>query len=90
MPLFKQQFILVKNVKNNFWNSVGQLFLETGRLIRDQTEITGVTTIDFKELPGRSTRSLCSRACQNANAKTYIFSDSVLSLGKMGDDLIAI
>ena len=35
-------------VKNHLWNSVGQLFNETGRLIRDQTEITGVNTINFK------------------------------------------
>ena len=55
-------------VKNHLWNSVEQLFNETGRLIRDQTEIT---------------------AYQIANAKTYIFSDSVLCVGKMGDDPIA-
>ena len=29
-------------VKNHLWNSVEQLFNETGRLIRDQTEIIGV------------------------------------------------
>ena len=76
-------------VKNHLWNSVEQLFNETGRLIRDQTEITGVTTIDFKELTWRSTSLVCSRAYQITNAKTYIFFDSVLCVGKMGDDPIA-
>ena len=62
-------------VKNRLWNSVEQLFNETGRLIRDQTEITGVTTIDFEELTWRSTSLLCSKAFQITNAKMYIFSD---------------
>ena len=49
-----------------------------------------MTTIDFKELTWRSTSLLCSRAYQITNAKTYIFSDSVLCVGKMGDDTIAV
>ena len=69
-------------VKNHLWNSVEQLFNETGRLIREQTEITGVNTINFKELTWRSTSLLCSRAYQITNAKTYIFSDSVLLEGQ--------
>ena len=32
----------LRYVKNNLWNSVGQLSNETGKLISDQTEITGV------------------------------------------------
>ena len=62
-------------VKSHLWNTVAQLFV-------------GVTTIDFKELTWRSTRSLCSRAYQITNAKTYIFSDSVLCVRKIGDDPI--
>ena len=46
-------------VKTHLWKSVEQLFNETGRLIRDQTEINGVTTIDFKEITWRST-SFCA------------------------------
>ena len=76
-------------VKNHFWNSVGQLFNETGKLISEQTEITGINTNNFKELTSMSTSLLCSRAHQITNAKTYVFSDSVLCVGKMGDDPIA-
>ena len=41
------------------------VFNETGILIRDQTEITGVTTIDYKEYTWRSTSLLCDRACRS-------------------------
>ena len=53
-----------------------QLFNETGKLIRGQTEITGVTTVNFKELTWMSTSFWCSQAYQYTNAKTYVFSDS--------------
>ena len=51
-------------------------------LISEQTEITGVNTINFKELTWMSTSLLCSRAYQIANAQTYVFSDSVFCVGK--------
>ena len=35
-----------------------------------------------------STRLLCEEAYQITNAKVYVFSDSVLCLGKMGDNLV--
>ena len=36
-------------VKKHLWNSVIQLFNETGKLIREQKEITGVNTSKFKD-----------------------------------------
>ena len=60
--------------------SVKQLFHVTEKLIKDQTEISGLTTIDFKEL-----RSLCDKAIEIMNAKTYVFADSLLCLGSMSD-----
>ena len=59
----------LRYVKNHLWNSVEQLFNETGRLIRDQTEITGVNTINFKELTWMSISLLCSRAYQITNCQ---------------------
>ena len=44
-------------VKNHLWNSVKQLFNETGKLIRGQTKITGISTNDFKDLTWMSTSS---------------------------------
>ena len=40
----------LRYVKKNLWNSVGQLFNEKDKLISEQTEITGVSSINFKEL----------------------------------------
>ena len=68
--------------------SVKHLFKETEKLIKNQTEINGVTTIDHKEHTWRSTSLLCSRAYQITTAKTYVFADSVLCLGSMRDEPI--
>ena len=76
-------------MKNHFWNRVGQLFNENEKLIGEQKEITGVSTMNFKDCTWMSTSLLCSKAFQITNAKAYVFSDSVLCVGKMGDDPIA-
>ena len=76
-------------VKNHLGNCVGQFFNEHEKLIGEQKEISGVRTINFKVFSWMSTSLLCSEAYQITNAKTYIFSDSVLCVGKMGDDPIA-
>ena len=39
----------LRYVQDNLWNSVGQLFRETGKLISEQKEITGISTIDFQD-----------------------------------------
>ena len=76
----------LRYVKNDLWNSVGQLFLETGKLISEQEEITGFSTVGFKDATWMSTSLLCEEVYQITNAKTYVFSVSVLCVGKMGDD----
>ena len=70
-------------ISGSLWSSYSK---KLKKLIRNQTEITGVTTIDFEEFTWRSTSLLCNRAYQITNAKTYVFADPVLCLGKMGDD----
>ena len=37
----------LRYVKNNLLTSVGLLFRETGKLISEQKEITGISTLDF-------------------------------------------
>ena len=54
----------VRFLKNHLWNSVKQLFSETGKRISEQTETIGVNKIDFKELTWMSTSLLNSRAYQ--------------------------
>ena len=63
--------------------------MKLGKLISEQKEITGVNTIKFKDSTWMSTSLLCSRTYRITNAKAYVFSDSVLCVGKMGDDPIA-
>ena len=57
---------------------MGQLFNETGKLISEQKEITGVSTIKLKDATWMSTSLLCEKVYQITNAKAYVFSDSVL------------
>ena len=90
MPLFERQYEAnLRYVKNHLGNGVGQLFYETRKLISEQKEVTGVSTIRFKDLSWMSTSLLCSKGYQITNAKAYVFSDSVLCWGTMEDDPIA-
>ena len=73
----------LRSIKNQPFKSVRRLFQTTERLITDQMEITGLSTIDWKQPMGRETTLLCDRAVQIANSKTYVFSDSVLCLGNI-------
>ena len=66
--------------------SVKQLFQMTGRLITDQTESTGLTTIDWQQPVWKETTLLTDRAVQFATAKTYVLSDSVLCLGGISNE----
>ena len=43
------------------------------------------TTIDYEQPMWRSTTPLCDKAIEITNAKTYVFSDSVLCLGGISD-----
>ena len=61
--------------------SVSQLFQVTRKMITDQTEITGITTTDWRQRMWRETTLLTDRVVQFSTAKTYVFSDSVPSLG---------
>ena len=68
-------------VKNQFWTSMKKLFKETEKLIKDQKENTGESMIDHKDYTWSATGLLCARIHQISNANTYVFADSVLSLG---------
>ena len=53
--------------------SLRQLFQLTQKLITDRTEITGITTIDWRQLVWREMTLLTGRAVQFAIAKTFVF-----------------
>ena len=71
----------LQSTKNQPLKSVRQLFQTTEKLIKDQAEITGLSTIDWNQHMWRETSLLCDRAAHTMNSKTYVFSDSVLCLG---------
>ena len=71
--------------KNQLLKSVKQLFQVTERLVTDQTESSGLTTIDYEQPVWRGTTLLCDKAGEITNAKNYFFSDSVLCLGSISD-----
>ena len=66
--------------------SAKQLFQMTERLITDQTETTGLTTIEWKQPMWKETTLLTDRAVQFAIAKTYVFSGSLLCLGGISNE----
>ena len=66
----------LRSTQNQPLKSLRQLFQVTERLITDQTEIAGLTTIDWQQLMWTETTQLTDRAVQFATAKTYVFSDS--------------
>ena len=78
----------LRNVKNSSWRSTGELFGYIEKFISGQTETASINLIDSKDLRWLSTSLLHSRAYQYANAKVYVFSDSVLCLERMGNDPI--
>ena len=71
--------------KNELLKSVKQFFKVTEKLITDQTEISGLTTIDYEQPMRKATTLLCDEVVEITNAKTYDFSDSVLCLGGISD-----
>ena len=54
----------------------------TKKLITDQTEIQGIPKIDWHTRPWPRISLLSDKAVQ-LSARVYVFSDSVLCLGKM-------
>ena len=76
----------LRYVKNDLWKTTGQLFRETEKLISGQTENTDISLINYQDLRWVSTSLLHSRAYQYVTVKVYVFSDSVLCLGKIEDN----
>ena len=56
--------------KNQLLKSVKQLFQVTEKLIKDQTEISGLSTVDYEQHAWRSTTLLCDKAVEVKNAIT--------------------
>ena len=99
VPHMEQPFSIVRNLGRDFLENlrfangqllktVKQLFRVTVKLIMEQTEIGGLTTIESKEPTWRSTTSLRDTAFEITNAKTYVFADSAFCPGSISDEPI--
>ena len=76
----------LRNVQNSSWRTSGQLFGNVEKLISGQTETTAMNLTDSQDFRWISTSLLHSRAHHFFTDKVHVFSDSVLCLGRMGDD----
>ena len=79
----------LRYAKNHLWDSLGQLFCEIKRRIKEQSEVLGPKTleivglkiIEFDETTWRSISLLCERAFQVTTSKVHV-SDKVLLYGR--------
>ena len=69
--------------RNTKESKIKQLFDVLQKLISNQEEIYGISTINWDTQPWRGTTLLSDRAVKLSTAKVYVFSDSVLCLGKI-------
>ena len=76
-----QDYLLNLRSQNQSSKSVEQLFRTTEKLIKEQTEITGLFTVNWDQFTWRETSLLCDRAVRIMKSKLFVFSDSVPCLG---------
>ena len=72
----------LRSVKNQSSKSAEHSFRTTEKLIKEQTEITGLSTIYWDQPMWRESSPLCDRAVHIMKSKTCVFADSVLCLGR--------
>ena len=76
------------STKNQPQRTVKQLFDVTRKLIRDQTEIQGVSMINWQENSWTRTTLLTDLAVLSSTAKAYEFSYSELCMGRINENSV--
>ena len=71
----------LRSVKNQSSTSVDKLFRTIEKLVVDQTEIAGLSTIDWNQPVWKESSLLRDGAVHIMKSKTYVFAYSVLCLG---------
>ena len=74
------------STENQLKRTLKQLFNVTGKLIRDQKEIQGKSVINWQPQTWQKTTLHLDKAVQLSTAKTYVFSDSVLCMGRISEN----
>ena len=65
-----------------------QVFRKTEKSIKEQTENTGLSTINWGQPIWRESSLLFDRAVRVMKSNTYVFSDSVQCLGRISPELV--
>ena len=81
--LFQNYLENLHSTRNTKENKLKQLFDVSKKLISNPEEISGISTIHWDTQPWERATLLGDRAVQLSKAKVYVFSDSVLCLGKV-------
>ena len=81
--LWKYYVENLHSTKNKHNETIKQLLNVSKKLITDQTEIQGVSKNDWHSHSWQRTSLLSDTAIQLSTAKAFVFSASVLCLGKM-------
>ena len=71
------------STKNQSQRTMKQLFDVTKKLNSEQTEIHGISLINRQHKSRKRSTLLNDRAVQLSTAKVYVFSDSVLCMGRL-------
>ena len=69
--------------------TVKQLFDVTRKLVKEQTKIQFISLIDLQENSWKRTTLLTDRAVQLSTAKVYVFSNSVLCMGRIRENTVS-
>ena len=82
-------WIIYIEPKNQPPRTVKHMFDVSSKLVREQTEIPGISLIDWKENSWKRTTLLTDRAVQLSTAEAYVISDSVLCLGRISENPVS-
>ena len=81
--------IIYNATKNQPQRTVKQLFDMTSKLVKERTEIQGISFTDWQEDFGKMTTLVSDRAVRLSTAKFMYFSDSVLCMGRIGESPVS-
>ena len=85
LHLGKDYYMNLRYAKNHLWKTLGQHFKETERVV-SRTETTSISLINFQDFKVGIDELIAQSSSPIFHCQTLVISDSVLYLGKMGDD----
>ena len=87
--LGKDYLDILNATQNQPQRIVKQLFDVTGKLVREKTEIQGISVINWQESCWKRTTLLTDRAVRFSTEQANVFSESVLCIGRISENPIS-